>query len=771
MNQQLTILVIEQNAQRLTETTSLLRQAGYATLSAATGEAGLVLAETAAPDMLLLCEPLADMTLKDACQRIRADAMLSHLTIALLSAPDIEETVLRDLEPYLDILLARSLPEHFLLAQLKTLRHVNQERVALMTDALRKSEERFQLFMRNFPGIAYIKDADCRNIFANHGFLTYLGIHPSEILGKTNKDSFPPDFAEKITEDDRLVMNTGQNRTFEETFGGRVWRTYKFAIPQQNDHPLLGGFTLDITEQKEAEKLLTDSEKKFAATFMLSPEPTAISMIPTGEILEVNRAFEQWSGYAKDELIGRTTHDLNFWVHSSERDHLLSLLKIGQPFEGEAVQIRIKSGEIRDVLFSAAIVPLEEQRILLTAARDITHLKQTEQALRESEQRLSFALEASSDALWDWDVQTGQAYFSPRYYTMLGYEPGEFPSDYEHWRQFIHSEDILRAEQALERHFSRQAQGYAIEFRMKTKDGGWRWILGRGKAMERDESGQAVRMTGTHTDITERKQAEAEIRRLNAELEERVCQRTAALEAANKELQAFAYVVSHDLKTPLRGISQIAFWLANDYAKAFDAEGQELLSLMIARVKRMDSLIDGILAYSRIGRVEGANVPVNSNTALREALELLTLPAHITIAVETDLPTVVGDAVRFTQVFQNLLGNAIKFMDKSDGRIRVGCVSDGAYWKFYVADNGPGIDPKYHDRIFRIFQTLAPRDDYESTGIGLALTQKIIEFYHGRLWLESAVGEGSTFFFTLPKLQISHTSQVLKTCEVYASNA
>ena len=269
--------------------------------------------------------------------------------------------------------------------------------------------------------------------------------------------------------------------------------------------------------------------------------------------------------------------------------------------------------------------------------------------------------------------------------------------------------------------------------------------------MERDAHGHAIRMTGTHTDITERKQTEAEIRRLNAELEARVQQRTAALEAANKELQAFAYVVSHDLKTPLRGISQIAYWLSNDYANLFDAEGQELIELMIARVKRMDSLIDGILAYSRIGRVESASEPVSLSEVVQEALELLTLPADISITIETELPTVIGDIVRLTQVFENLLSNAIKFMDKPAGRIRIGCVSDGDFWKCYVADNGPGIDSKYHERIFRIFQTLAPRDVHESTGIGLTLAQKIIEFCGGKIWVESEIGKGSTFFFTLPK--------------------
>ncbi|GAK52490.1 sensor protein fixL [Candidatus Moduliflexus flocculans] len=1004
MEHQLTILIIEHDTQHLTETLNLLSQTGYATLSAFTGEAGLALAKTVSPEVLLLCDDPPDMPLREICCAIRADARLGDLSIVLFCSSNISEDALCELEPYLDHLLFRAAPACILRAQLQSLRRtemkqaalrVNQERLLLAIDAvnegiwdlnneraapqlfwnpqyyrilgyepgelapsieqwkdllhpddraaaeqkflaclepgqdeyeyearfqtatrewrwinikgrvvkrdaegkvlrmigthtditarkqaeeslryneeqyyllfngmlegfalheiicdadgapidyrflaingafetltglrreqligktvrevmpatepvwikryghvalsgeamqfeeysavlqkyyevraysqergkfavvfhdvterkqiesaLRKGEERFQMFMRNFPGLAYIKDADSRVIFANQGFLTYLGLHPLDMFGKTNAELFPPEFAAKITADDRCVLESGQNHVIEEMFGGHIWRTCKFAIPQHKEPALLGGFTIDITEQKESEKLLADSEKKFAAAFRLNPEPTAITVIPTGEILDINRAYEQWSGYSRNELLGRTTLSLNLWVDTSERQRVISRLSANSVVEGMPVKVRLKNGNIRDVLFSAAIVPLEEQQILLTVAHDITQIRQTEQALRESEQRLSFALEGTSDALWDWDVRTGKTYFSPRYYTMLGYDPDEFPADYDHWRKHLHPDDLFPIEEALAAHFSGDAPGFAIEFRMKTKQGGWRWILGRGKVVERDAGGRAIRMTGTHTDITERKQAEAEIRRLNAELEQRVQQRTAALEAVNKELQAFAYVVSHDLKTPLRGISQIAYWLSNDYASLFDAEGRELIELMIARVKRMDSLIDGILAYSRIGRVEGASEPVNLSEVIQEALQLLTLPQQITIAVETKLPTVMGDAVRLTQVFENLLSNAIKFMDKPEGHIRIGCVSDGDFWKCYVADNGPGIDPKYHERIFRIFQTLAPRDDHENTGVGLALTQKIIEFYRGNIWVESEPGEGSTFFFTLPK--------------------
>jgi signal transduction histidine kinase len=251
--------------------------------------------------------------------------------------------------------------------------------------------------------------------------------------------------------------------------------------------------------------------------------------------------------------------------------------------------------------------------------------------------------------------------------------------------------------------------------------------------------------------ITERRRVEAELRRLNAELEQRVQQRTAELEAANRELREFAYVASHDLKTPLRAISRLAQWLVTDYAEAFDEQGKQMVNMLVSRVKRMDSLIEGLLQHSRVGRIVGEKESIDLNVLVREVVELLAPPEQIQIRVEVTLPVIIDDKFRITQVFQNLIGNAVKFMDKSQGVITIRCEEAGTDWQFSVADNGPGIDPKYHDKVFQIFQTLKPRDEVESSGIGLSIVKKIVELYGGKVWIESTVGQGSTFYFTVPK--------------------
>jgi signal transduction histidine kinase len=237
--------------------------------------------------------------------------------------------------------------------------------------------------------------------------------------------------------------------------------------------------------------------------------------------------------------------------------------------------------------------------------------------------------------------------------------------------------------------------------------------------------------------------------------EEKQAQLLKQVEAANQELADFAHVVSHDLKAPLRAIDSLAKWLAADYKDKFDDEGREQLGLLLGRAKRMHDLIDGILQYSRAGRIREKAVAVDLTELVPEVVDFLSPPSHIRVTVETELPKVVIERTRISQVLQNLLSNAIKYMDKPQGLVRIGCAEDDQWWKFYVSDNGPGIEEKNRQRVFQLFQTLKPRDKADSTGVGLAVVKKAVELYGGRVWVESTVGEGSTFNFILPKTTVA----------------
>ncbi len=253
-------------------------------------------------------------------------------------------------------------------------------------------------------------------------------------------------------------------------------------------------------------------------------------------------------------------------------------------------------------------------------------------------------------------------------------------------------------------------------------------------------NGEQVAIYGVYRDITHRIEAEQQRSLLLAELEH-----------ANQELKDFAYIVSHDLKAPLRGIGSLIDWITSDYMEKLDANGREMLCLLANRTRRMNDLIEGILQYSRVGRIREDKVLIDLNVLMKEVIDLLAIPSNIEVRVGKNMPIILGEKTRIEQIFQNLIGNAVKYMDKEQGEINVSVTSHNGNWRFAIADNGPGIEAKYFDKIFQIFQTLAPRDEIESTGVGLTLVKKIIEMYGGKIWIESEVGSGSTFIFELPK--------------------
>ena len=244
-------------------------------------------------------------------------------------------------------------------------------------------------------------------------------------------------------------------------------------------------------------------------------------------------------------------------------------------------------------------------------------------------------------------------------------------------------------------------------------------------------------------DITELKKAE-----------ERQAQLLKDVENTNKELCDFASIVSHDLKSPLRGIRTLAGWIADDYADKLGKEGTDQMGTLMSRVDKMYELIEGVLEYSCVGHTREERVDVNINELVPEVIDLLAPPEGIAITVENELPTIECDRTRLAQVFQNLLSNAMKYMDKPHGWVRVGCVESSGFWEFSVADNGPGIKEKHFEKVFQMFQTVSSDRDGESTGVGLTVVKKIVELYGGKVWVESEFGEGTTFFFTLGKEKV-----------------
>ncbi|PZV16622.1 MAG: PAS domain-containing sensor histidine kinase [Leptolyngbya sp.] len=372
-------------------------------------------------------------------------------------------------------------------------------------------------------------------------------------------------------------------------------------------------------------------------------------------------------------------------------------------------------------------------------------------------EQLTLALNAAKMGSWDWDLTTNHVAWTPNHELMFGYEVSTPNLTYDDWASRVHPADLPQVEAAVHQALVNH-EDYSFEYRLRLPDGTERWIdtFGRG---EYNSAGEPIRMVGMVLDMTNRKLAEqslqeraAELTRLNAVLE----QTTALLKERNQELDQFAYVVSHDLKAPLRAIANLSEWVEEDLGNQIPEVNKHQLQLMRRRVYRLEALINGLLEYSRAGRKEVPIEPVDTAQLLADILDSLAPPAAFQITVEPGMPSLTTKRLLLSQVFSNLIGNGIKHHPRDDGNVTISVQDEGAAYKFAIADDGAGIDPSYHQRIFVIFQTLKARDEQENTGIGLSIVKKIIETEGGSIWLESQPDQGATFYFTWlknPKIQ------------------
>ncbi len=242
--------------------------------------------------------------------------------------------------------------------------------------------------------------------------------------------------------------------------------------------------------------------------------------------------------------------------------------------------------------------------------------------------------------------------------------------------------------------------------------------------------------------------------------EDELAQTVKKLMMSNRELREFTRIAAHDLQSPLRAIGILSDWISEDYSRKCDEKGRQNARLLLSRAKRMSRFLYAIIQYSELSLVGKKPERFNLNRILSDVIDSIEVPENIEIIVENELPVITCVRKFMRELFENLINNAIIYMDKPQGYIKIGCVDEGDYWKFHVSDNGPGIDQKYHDKIFKIFQMLSLRDETENIGMGLSIVKKIVELYDGQVWVESAVNEGSTFYFTLPKSAVNVDSNV-----------
>ncbi|MEW5747085.1 MAG: PAS domain S-box protein [Nitrospirota bacterium] len=509
--------------------------------------------------------------------------------------------------------------------------------------------------------------------------------------------------------------------------------------------------SLDELAREVAERKRTEEQLKrlsYQNKLILESAGEGIwGMDTQGTVTFINRAAAAMLGYETNELVGKQSHQQ--WHHTrpggapypSEECPIYATYKDGTDHSGEEVFWR-KDGSGVTVDFTSK--PLVEEGLIVGAVvtfKDITERKRAEEALRLSEQRLRAIFDNAGVGIVEVETEEDRLIaVNDHLCAILGYRREELLGTTIHELTFPGDRDLSdRINEQLRRgNYSR----LDYEKRYLRRDGSPLWVHVTVSAV-RDAEGRHLRSIGTVKDISERKRAEEERERLLGDLQR-----------SNKELEQFAYVASHDLQEPLRMVASYVQLLEKKYRGKLDTQADKYIHFAADGALRMQKLIEGLLAYSRITRKGAAFGPVDTNTVFSQAVKNLTAAVQESHAEVTkdDLPIVSGDELQLVQLFQNLIGNAIKYRKPdTPPAVHVSARKEGREWVFSVRDNGIGISPEYHDRIFLLFQRLHSREEYPGTGIGLALCKRIVERHHGRIWVESAPGEGATFFFTIPE--------------------
>jgi len=648
------------------------------------------------------------------------------------------------------------------------------------------------------PIPVFFKARDGKHLGANRAWEAYFGVRRESFIGKTVEELFsqaPEVAAKHRAVDEELWRNPG-TRSYElqvPVRDGSVRHTLNYkATFTGADGKVAGliGTIIDITERKRSEQRQAIEHR---VTRLLSECETVAGAMPG-----VLAAFCESLGWAcgarwsMDPKIGAfrceeawsvDDPDIATFLAASRQSNyqpgyagfIRRVLGTGQPIwivdvsaddsflrGAQAAKAGLRSAfalpiRLGDQVLGAMEFFHRERRLPdewlletgVTIGNQIGHFMarvQAEGELREGEARFRSLTALSSDWYWEQDEQFRLTAMSSRFVERTGIDPAPYIGR-KRWEQpalNLTESDWERHRAQLERH----EPFFDFEIERPGPDGTSVWLSLSGEAVF-DEGRRFRGYRGVGTDVTDRKRAQGVLRAAYEELAR-----------SNAELQQFAYVASHDLQEPLRMIGSYTQLLERRYGDRLDQDAREFMGFIVDGATRMKQLIEDLLAYSRVGTRGKEMRPVQAQAVLDKALVNLRAAVEQSAAAVTheSLPEVNADDTQLAQLLQNLVGNAIKFRKKDEApRIHVGVEDAGDEWHFSVADNGIGIEPQYFERIFLVFQRLHTQDEYPGTGIGLAICRKVVERHRGRIWVESAYGEGSTFHFTLPKIQKGET--------------
>jgi PAS domain S-box-containing protein len=577
---------------------------------------------------------------------------------------------------------------------------------------------------------AYVTvDRDWRMIYANQTaeqiITAFTNLAPAEFIGRSHWDLFPSlvggaverEYRRALT--DRVVVHV--EVWFEPT--GSWFESHLYPATEG-----LGIYFRDITERKQRESARLAAEQERDCFFNLSIDLLGVANFD-GYFTRLNPAFERVLGFTTAELMTQPFLD---FVHPDDRANTVAAAQ--QLMTGEALvsfenRYRCQDGSYRWLLWSAS--PDLEQNVMYASGHDITERKQAEAALQTSERKFSAIFEQSFELMGIVSLDGVLLEVNQTALASIESQREDICGRYFWDTPWWHTPQL---QEQLQSAIARAGKGELIRYEVQfphpsgvllTTDFSLKPVF--------DAAGQVWTIVAEAHDITERNQIQSD------------------LEARNRELDSFVYIVSHDLKAPLRAASNLSDWIEEDLAGSLTPANQQQLNLLRDRLDRMSATIDGLLDYARIGRAEESIEPVAVAELVAQTIATLAPPPTFQIAIAKNLPTLHTKRLLLAQVFANLIGNGIKHHDRLDGALHIGIAERIDCYEFAIADDGPGIAPDQHDRVFEIFQAVNPQNRSDSTGIGLAIVKKIIEAEGGKIWLESQLDLGTTFHFTWPK--------------------
>lgn len=613
--------------------------------------------------------------------------------------------------------------------------------------AIRRSESDLRTVIEGVPHGILGTSRDGLITLVNAELESMLGFSREELIGRP-ATNWIPELSSPLCSESTTTPPTNQERQQAvgiDRTGNPVPIELGFNTVELAGETHVLASVVDVSARIEREN---EKKRSHAETQgILDAIPAVVLFKDTqNRLLRVNHAAAKMMGAEPEEIEGRHCRDF-FVDHEKRHEDDLSVIRSGKPKSG--VIESVDTAEETRWTSTDKIPVLDESGQptgIITVINDITELTRAEALasqqrliIQENETRIGLAIAGANVGYWDWDVGSSEVRVSEELSAQIGEKVAY--RTFDEWKARLHPDDVPSAEAALARCFDGTTKDYETIFRMRHRDGSYRWIHSGGR-LSVDASGTPTRMTGVHIDITDRKQSEEALVRVNRELQR-----------SNGELAQFAYIASHDLQEPLRKVTSFCVLLEEDCKDSLSEEALHFLGYIVDGASRMKSLIQDLLTFSRIDHQGVALSEVELSEVLEHVRENLSEAIIESNAVITSdpLPMVHADARQLAQLLQNLIGNAVKYRSDLPPKIHVSARSEPGEWILTVRDNGIGIERRFHEQIFGVFKRLHTMDEYQGTGIGLAICQRIANSLGGRIWIESELNQGSTFYVAIPR--------------------